>query len=121
MDSDKARAGNSHNVRCVFAPSNNGPEEIYSGTLLMAGAHPDLVGRPVIIWAVRGPESERGTAGLLAQTFAGSATDAQGAKGPLVGDARNSVVLTLVTPSDVAQPGKPATASLELRLASTAV
>jgi hypothetical protein len=119
-ESDDATVGGSHNVICVFAPSEDGPEETYSGTLLTAGVHDDLVGKPVVIWAVRGVESERARAGILAQTFTGSAADADGAKGPLVGDANTSVVLTLMTKSDAAQPGKPATASIELKLTSAA-
>jgi hypothetical protein len=55
---------------------------------------------------------------LLEQTFTGSAADADGAKGPLVGDVNTSVVLHLMTRRDAAQPGKPATASIELKLKS---
>jgi len=115
---DKATLGSSHEVICVFSQSKDGPEETYSGTLLTTGVNPDLAGKPVIIWAVRGRESERGSAGILAQKFTGSAADADGAKGPLVGEANISVLLTLMARSDAPAPGKPATASIELRLRS---
>jgi len=42
-------------------------------------------------------------------------------KGPLAGDANSSVALALITKRDPMLPGKPITASIELKLLSTVV
>ena len=121
IESSEAVAGKSHQVTCVFVSSIAGADETYSGKLLTVGDSEDLEGQPVVIWAVRGLAAARGSAGLLAQTFAGSVADADGMKGPLAGDTNSSVVLALITKRDPMLPGKPITASIELKLLSTLV
>ena len=115
---DSGTVVNSHNVICLFTPIENGPKETYTGTLLAAGQSDDLGGPSAIIWAVRGTGSTTARAGILEQTFTGAVADPDGAKGPLVGDADISVGLHLMTRRDIPQSGKPATASIELKLTS---
>ncbi len=115
-ESESAAEVDSQNVICLFTPLENGPEETYTGTILTAGQSDDLGGQSAVIWAVRGSGIAR--PGMLEQTFTGSTADADGAKGPPVGNADMSVALHLMTKRDAAQPGKPATASIELKLKS---
>jgi hypothetical protein len=118
--SESAAVLDSQNVICLFTPLENGPEETYTGTLLTAGRNDDFGDQSAVIWAVRGSGSRMARAGMLEQTFTGSVADPDGAKGPLVGDVDISVGLHLMSRHDNPQPGKPATASIELKLKSGA-
>jgi hypothetical protein len=82
---------------CAFKPSDEGPEETYSGTFQSISQDQRDVDNAVMIWKVKGARSMLGTPGLLQQLYSIDTGAAPGRATPLVGETNSSVMLEAMT------------------------
>ncbi len=66
--------GSKKNIACVFAPSQPGPREVYSGAITKYGLDIGATSGGEMIWAVYAPNSKR--IGALAGQYAGASAEA---------------------------------------------
>jgi hypothetical protein len=80
-------------VRCAFRPGDQGPDEIYVGTVQGIGQTKLLFSRGAVILAVKGPAATQLSPGLLAQRYAVDATASGSGLAPLAGERSKNIML----------------------------
>jgi len=92
-EGEGASSGVGRDMICEFQPGQQGPGEVYTGSVQGVGQADLLFGRGAVLLSVKGPASSDVTPGMLTQTYAVDAGASGGAPAPLIGERNKLIVL----------------------------
>lgn len=92
-EGEGASAGVGRDMICRFQLGQQGPQEVYTGSVQGVGRTDLLFGTGAVLLSVKMPASIDATPGMLTQTYAVDAGSSGGAAAPLTGERNKMVVL----------------------------